>query len=382
MCQQINLIFCRNVCDIVMASTSILLLTTVIIHTSVGAGYHEKHNITSIPPEVTPGDTFLDIRANKISHIPVNAFISYSNLIWIYMFECGIQYIEEGAFRGLDKLNSLSIINNGQTLLLPPDFGPPTKSLVKITFWNSRVDQTATVYPYFKAFEKLHYLIIGLNYLNIRDADMLPPNLTVFKAPWSWIRIFPSIGIYAPLLQTLHMYSCGMYAMPVQNVTGLINLKNLNLKWNSIPYLPDISFMKDLEILELNWNQLKTLPDLYELPLRKQTLADNPLVCNKSLCWVRMWPWMKTSSIPSDTPICSLPPTMVRMRLMDVDPALMDCFSGKSWLNIHSWKIWLLHPGTRYLIGDYSYSICLYGLKHAGWQDICFFSMYCMHYCA
>ena len=330
-----------------MASTSILLLTTVIIHTSVGANYRGKHNITSIPPEVTPGDTFLDIRDNEISHIPVNAFVSYSNLIWIYISGCGLQYIEEGAFRGLDKLNSLSILNNGQTLILPPNFGPPTKSLVKMSFWRSRVDQTATVYPYFKAFEKLHYLNIGLNYLNIRDADTLPPNLTVFKAPWSWIRNFPSFGIYAPLLQTLHMYYCGMYSMPVQNVTGLTNLKDLNLKSNYIPYLPDISFMKDLEILELKRNQLKTLPDLYELPLRKLTLVNNPLVCNKSLCWVRMWPWMKTSSIPSDTPICSLPPTMVRIKLMDVDPALMDCFSGESWPNIHSWKNMVVTPRNK-----------------------------------
>ena len=73
-CEQISELFwsfAENVVIIVMVSISTLLLTTVIIQISVGANYREKDNITH------------NIRHNKISHIPVDAFMAMPH--WVYL---------------------------------------------------------------------------------------------------------------------------------------------------------------------------------------------------------------------------------------------------------------------------------------------------------
>ena len=62
-------------------------------------------NLRSIPTEAWPGDNFVQIFNIPISHIPVDAFISYSNLEWIHLDNLGLHYIEEGAFRG--KINCI-----------------------------------------------------------------------------------------------------------------------------------------------------------------------------------------------------------------------------------------------------------------------------------
>ena len=188
--------------------------------------------------------------------------------------------------------------------------------------------QKAIIYPYFTAFEKLKLLSIGENYLETYEVHLLPRNLTEFDGNTAILPIFPSLGIYAPFLQRIRLDHCGMKVMSVQHVSGLAEVKILALHSNTLIFFPDISFMKYLDTLKLNGNRLASVPDLYELPLTTLTLDDNPLVCDKALCWLRMWPWMKASTIPSDEPTCAGPVEMAGMKLMDVDPVLMECFRG------------------------------------------------------
>ena len=131
-----------------------------------------------------------------------------------------------------------------------------------------------------------------------------------------------------PLLETINMGSCGLYSMSMENVTGLTELRSLLLKSNKLTVIPNLSFMSKLENISLQHNQLTCVPDMYDLPLRKLKLAGNPLVCNKSLCWIRVWPWMKTSTIPSDEPNCAAPFEMAGIKLMEIDPAEMECYRG------------------------------------------------------
>ena len=339
--------FAENFAVLVMVSTSAALLVVVmtgfIIRTSFGRNYLGG-NITSIPPEAWPGDPTLDMRYISISHIPVDAFISYSNLKRITFIHLDLQYIEEGAFRGQDKLEDMTIIDNGRTLILPPNLGPPTGSLISIILWQTLADETATVYPYFKAFEKLKSLNIGGNNLKKFDVHVPPKNLTTISVAVSVIPIFPNLGSYTPLLQSIEMRYCGMNVISAQNVTGLTNVKYLQLYGNRLPNLPDISFMKHLEHLLLHSNRLTSMPDLYELPLITLTLAKNPLVCDKALCWIRMWPWMKASTILTDEPICAGPAAMVGMKLMEVNPALMECFEGEF---LHNTQLHLSLPNAQ-----------------------------------
>ena len=311
----------------------VAVMITVIVRTR-SAHYTEISNITSIPQEVSPGDPELIIQGNTITRIPAEAFISYSNLKFLAFYGVPLYYIEEGAFRGQDKLQILRIVYTGRTLLFPPHLGPPTKSLIRISLWGAVPSTTTMAYPYFAAFEQLTFFNIGLNYLNISNADLLPNNITTFHAPYNEISIFPNVGTYAPLIQEISFHSCGMLDLPVGSVTGLTEVKLLLLYNNKLSNFPDITFMKVLENLQLHTNRLSSMPDLYELPLTTLTLEDNPLVCGKDLCWIRMWPWMKASTIPNDEPTCAGPAAMDGMRLMDVDPALMECFRGGFLRNI------------------------------------------------
>ena len=306
----------------------IVVMTTVIVRTR-SAWYLEQSNITSIPPETSPGDPLLSIRYNTITHIPMDVFISYSNLRKLEFIGVPLYYIEEGAFRGQDKLERLIIIGGDKGLVLPSNLGPPTKSLISITFWFALSSQASVGYPYFAAFEQLNYLNLGGNHLKTLDVDVLPYNITGFSAPYNEIPNLPSLKTFYPLIKSLVLPTCGMRNLPLKSVTGLRGVKTLALHRNKLSNLPNISFMKNLENLQMHGNRLASTPDLYELSLTTVTLANNPLVCDKALCWIRMWPWAKTSTIPSDDPTCACPDTMVGMRLMDVEPVLMECFKGE-----------------------------------------------------
>ena len=120
-----------------------------------------------------------------------------------------------------------------------------------------------------------------------------------------------------------------MESMMFENVKGLSEVKELHLHLNRLTKLPAISFMDKLEILTLQNNRLHSLPDLYDMRFTRLTLASNPLVCDKALCWIRMWPWLKTASIPTDEPVCAGPAEVAGMKLMDVDPTFMECFRGE-----------------------------------------------------
>ena len=306
----------------------VMVMTTVVVHTR-GVVYGPSSNLTSIPPEASPGDPILKMRDIPISAIPKDAFISYSNLQRLELINTGVKYIEEGAFSEQNKLTKLSIIGTHGTLSLPSNLGPPTKSLISITLYKTLRRKTEITYPYFVAFKQLKSLNIGGTNIKTLGAHLLPNNMTKFAAAYTNIPTFPSFGMYSPLLEDIVLRNCKMSAVPAQSVVGLEEVKSLVLRSNQLSNLPDISFMKDLIKLQLSDNRLATMPDIYELSLTTLTLADNPLVCDKALCWIRMWPWMKASTVPSDEPTCAGPETMVGMRLMDVDPALMECFRGE-----------------------------------------------------
>ena len=94
--------------------------------------------------------------------------------------------------------------------------------------------------------------------------------------------------------------------------------------------LPDISFMADLETLLINNNQLNTIPDLYDTSLTILEMASNPLECNQSLCWIRMWwPWMRSGMLVWDKPKCASPSTVQGKELMDLRPTYLQCYKGK-----------------------------------------------------
>ena len=58
------------------------------------------------------GLTYLSLAHNKITHVPSNEFLNYTNLIYLYLYHNEIATLEEDCFKGLSKLVDLYLNDN------------------------------------------------------------------------------------------------------------------------------------------------------------------------------------------------------------------------------------------------------------------------------
>ena len=155
------------------------------------------------------------------------------------------------------------------------------------------------------------------------------PSFRVLHAQFCGFTIFPDLST-AVALEEVNLLSNNINEIPKSAIAGLNKLRKLNIVQNRISHLPDLSHLVSLEDLNLNHNFLKSLPDLYELPLTDLRWAGNPLVCNETLCWVRMWGFTKPALKMGDDPedVCEAPWHRKGLHLMDIHPIDMECYEG------------------------------------------------------
>ena len=145
----------------------------------------------------------------------------------------------------------------------------------------------------------------------------------------------------------------GPMATIPHNLTHLDKVTTFYVLSSKVKYVPDLSAMKSLRGYSIYRNTdlvyvskldspppsicfvslkdntaLASIPDFYDCRLTKLNLENTPLHCNVSLCWVRMWPWMKPE-LTMDDAICASPPELQDQRLMETNPVLMYCYEGK-----------------------------------------------------
>ena len=136
-------------------------------------------------------------------------------------------------------------------------------------------------------------------------------------------------------LSTLEEFTIGenlISEIPEKYITGLPNMKIFAADNNFLTFLPNISkFFPLIQNLHIQGNYLKTLQDLYyQSSLTVLTAADNPYVCNQSLCWLRMLPWMKPSeTMLQDNPKCDQPAVLAGTEVLRFHPTDMDCYNGR-----------------------------------------------------
>ena len=161
------------------------------------------------------------------------------------------------------------------------------------------------------------------------------------------LKHFPNLSDVVPLLQHLRIYRNYIRVIPEQSITALKQMETFYTHQNLIRTLPDIGSMKKLKILTLDDNNLARLPDMYHLLLNELRVAGNPLICDQTLCWLRMWPW-KMASVLKDQPTCAGPEMSSGRRLMDVHPVDMECYQGKYCAGVRpQWhfkvkKLWMV----------------------------------------
>ena len=266
--------------------------------------------LTSIPLSTDPGCRNLAIRRNTISNLTNNSLITYPKLVKLDLSNNRIKYIINGAFNGLKFLRKLYLAEN-RISHLPINFGPPTKSLIELHLWNAfnRKARLSVPHPYFSEFVNLTFLNVGYIYVadHMFNASLFPKGLKYINLAYAGLIELPDFSSYAPNLESVNVYRNPLKYMPSMYLNGMFNIKEVDIKDN----------------------KLTTVPDLYHLNLTRLRLAGNPLECNQSLCWLRMWPWMKPSVL-KDKPICAAPPSLHGIPLMEVGPTDIQCYKGKS----------------------------------------------------
>ena len=141
-------------------------------------------------------------------------------------------------------------------------------------------------------------------------------------------------------LQSMESFKIGhnqIMKIPEEFIIGLPNMKLFGCDNNNLLFLPNISrYFPQLQELYVQGNKLKTLPDLYDMPaLSILTVANNPYVCNSSLCWMRMLPWMKPSdSMIQDTPRCDQPTSVTGTEVSRFHPTAAKCYEGRQAVEI------------------------------------------------
>ena len=126
-----------------------------------------------------------------------------------------------------------------------------------------------------------------------------------------------------------------------------INMQALNLARNCVVKLPEILPVKPhLSTFAIYKNRLLTIPDMLNFPaLKRLFIKDNPVTCDRKMCWRRLWDRKRTPLIGDDVR-CQMPHFLRGTKLSNVNPKAMGCCNGKwpigqglaCW-----WQIWCLH---------------------------------------
>ena len=266
-------------------------------------------NLTRIPDTtVIPLTvTTLRLEGNGIERIFSDDLTPFTELRILSMRGVRLRVIEDGAFDHNDKLIYLDLKGSrGALKYLPISFGPPKLYLTIIDLWAS-INPNIVNFD-FRELVALEQLNIGAWRNGVVDPSKLPQNL---------VRL---------VLNHIRLYNMPYFAPHTPNLTSL---SACGSRLNRIPEYAIIGLMK-LERLCLVNNNLRTLPDLYHLPLVRLFLGGNPLECNQSLCWLRMWNYKKPVALSIGAVVCEDPLAVRGTQLMQIHPIDLRCFDGKT----------------------------------------------------
>ena len=264
----------------------------------------EDEGLTLVPQDINVLVTHLILKDNEITRITNTSLSLYVELNYIDLTRNGLTYIEDGAFDSIGKLKKITATKN-DIKQLPQSFGAATGSLEDIMFWAALHDSITTKLNFTELTSLVNINIGSSDYNGVFNAALLPRNLEWICINMGKLRYFPDFASYTP------------------------NIQSIILARNDITYIPEIAIvgLSALRKLGINENSLFTLPDLFHLPMNELALRENLLECNYSLCWLRMWPWLK-QPLNVDDITCNSPYTLQGNRLMDIHPLKLGCHDG------------------------------------------------------
>ena len=287
-----------------------LVLSAMLLGIHSSLVVYEEMNLTSIPIATDPAEcTSLIITGNSIPYLVENSFVSYPKLVELRLNRNKIRNVLDGAFNNMFVLRKLSMMYNDISQL-PSTLGPPTTSLIDLKLWSAFQYgvRPPISHPFFAAFVSLKILNLGYNAHGHFNASFLPGSLTYINLGYARFVEFPDFSSHTPNLEEICVYRNPLQEIPRLYLKGMLRIRDMNVADNL----------------------LTTVPDLYNVDFNDLRVAGNPLECNYSLCWIRMWPWIK-SPVLMDTPTCETPASLRGKPLMEIAPTDLQCYKGE-WM--------------------------------------------------
>ena len=310
----------------------------------------------------------IDFRGNEIRKLPASFGPSTARLETWNIFEgyTTMAIFRSPYFADFTSLSSLELGHEDMELFLDTSILP--SSLLRVSITNS-IMTTLPDFSYTPNLLMFMSFRLEMEHIPQHHIDALV-SLEYLDFSINKITSMPNLS-HMPLLYTLYMDDNLLQEVPRSHISGLVNLRTLFLDGNLLHTMPNVSFLSELFdvylsrnsitnvprstllgipnllTLELSdnkisvlgdisvlWahvylqnNNLTTLPDLYNMGLETLMLEGNPLSCNQSLCWLRMWPWYKTLPTLDDVN-CTTPSDMIELKAMQVHPTQLQCFNG------------------------------------------------------
>ena len=278
---------------------SIVTGTVVDVHQKRGVRYprdcfdHKNHAfirethigkaLTRNPENLNVNAEILSFYSNDIENITSTSLYNYPNLTKLQMDYHPLYYIFDGAFDRNSKLQKLTLKFN-RLRYIPADFGPATHSLNMIKLYRGM--EIELTHLDFSRFSKLKTLITGVNPKYKFPASNLPQSLNKFVLNVAYLTKMTNFSRYTP------------------------NISIVNLGVNNISTIKEefIQGLHKLRQFSIGANRLHAIPDLYDKPLEILQINGNPIRCDVSLCWVRLWARTKLVSLTgADPTVCHIP---------------------------------------------------------------------------
>ena len=220
-------------------------------------------NLSRIPSGIPPGESCLDLSRNRLTMLRRHELLSMTNLRVLILMGNQIASVEDGAFVGLSKLETLWLSWNKLTSV--PDISP---------------------------LPSLRSLALSVNPIKTIESHDFDTLTSLNELFFAWTKVsYPPPLPFCPNMTKLDLsgYSYKVKHYPHGFFTRLPRLKNLKIVSNKLSSFPEFGDCKaKLIVLNMRKNRIYTIPGLsgYE-SLKTLDLSDNYIsaVSEGSLYW-------------------------------------------------------------------------------------------------
>ena len=325
-----------------ISSSAFCVCLIQFISAYVNVNLHRR-GLRYVPQDITSDVTHLSLTDNIIQVLYSTSFSRYENLTEINLSENPIWKINNGVFDSNPLLKRFNC-RFCDIEVLPASFGPSTSKIYGMGFGNG-LSEWGIFTNFLTDFISLEILELSESrYINIDDINV-SPSIKLLGLRQCSLSHFPNISSAKfPALSYLTLESneitnisdSGLASMPK-------NLTALDLSYNYLKEIGDMTVLTNLDFLTLRGNGLETIPDMLDGLPKLQSLQialQGRMSCDQRMCWRRLWNRVRAPLVHEDDVMCKGPPEIIFeifRRYPDIgllslmDPGFMQCNQGEDW---------------------------------------------------